>query len=131
MNRLRKFLALPFRYQRLLLSTSLLVLLIRLGLTLLPFRILRRLVDRWARPRDPATGENRLPRERLVWATVEASRHVPWTGNCLVRALAAQILLGRSGYPAELRIGVARDESTARLKAHAWLESEGAVVIGG
>jgi hypothetical protein len=38
-------------------------------------------------------------------------------------------MLARRGYPAHLRIGVAKDEG-GRLKAHAWVECEGNIVIG-
>jgi hypothetical protein len=58
-----------------------------------------------------------------------ASRFIPGGSNCLVRALAAQTLLGRFGYRSELRIGV-RKTPDAGLAAHAWLESAGTVVIG-
>jgi transglutaminase superfamily protein len=58
------------------------------------------------------------------------SRVVPRGSNCLVRALAAGIVLKRYGYPSELKIGVTRPVS-GRFEAHAWLESGGNVVIGG
>jgi hypothetical protein len=39
-------------------------------------------------------------------------------------------LLVRQGYPALLHIGAAKGEG-GQLRAHAWVESEGRVVIGG
>jgi hypothetical protein len=50
--------------------------------------------------------------------------------SCLTQALAAQYLLARSGHRSQLRVGVAQDPS-GRLLAHAWLVSDGRVVIGG
>lgn len=50
-------------------------------------------------------------------------------GTCLTNALAAQALLGRYGYPATLRIGASRQDGG--LIAHAWVERNGDVVIGG
>lgn len=49
----------------------------------------------------------------------------------LVRAalLLGVIRLGRKGYPACLRIGVSRGEG-GRLQAHAWVESQGKIVVG-
>jgi hypothetical protein len=44
--------------------------------------------------------------------------------------LAAQFLLSRRGYASRLRIGVARGPNDG-LRAHAWLESDGMVVLGG
>ncbi len=44
----------------------------------------------------------------------------PWRRTCLKRAIVLHYLLHRAGRPAELRIGVRRDERSA-LAAHAWL----------
>ena len=49
---------------------------------------------------------------------------------CLTNALAVQFLLGRRGYSTVLRIGVAKKDGSA-LEAHAWLEHEGEVLLGG
>jgi hypothetical protein len=50
--------------------------------------------------------------------------------KCLARALATQHLLAVNGYGAQLRIGVAK-ESSGKLEAHAWVEYQGNVIIGG
>ena len=44
--------------------------------------------------------------------------------------MAGQVLLGRQGEPSVVRLGVAKDDR-GLLQAHAWLESNGVVVIGG
>lgn len=44
----------------------------------------------------------------------------PWRRTCLRRALVLHYLFHRAGRPAELRIGVRRDEHND-LAAHAWL----------
>lgn len=44
----------------------------------------------------------------------------PWRRTCLKRAIVLHYLLRRAGRPAELRIGVRRDERS-NLAAHAWL----------
>ncbi len=49
----------------------------------------------------------------------------PWRHTCLRRALVLHYLVHRAGRPAELRIGVRRDEQNA-LAAHAWLVRDGA-----
>ena len=51
------------------------------------------------------------------------------SGSCLSQALATQVMLGRRGRSATLRIGVANEEGA--VKAHAWLETEGKIIIGG
>jgi hypothetical protein len=58
-----------------------------------------------------------------------AGRFVPGASNCLVRALATQTLLGRFGHRSDLRIGV-RKAGDGGIAAHAWLECDGAVVVG-
>jgi len=48
----------------------------------------------------------------------------------LAQALAIQVLLERRGYPTQLRIGFTRSKG-GQMSAHAWVECEGRVVIGG
>ena len=131
MKLLRKFLRLPTAERRLLIETALLLEAIKLSMRLLQFRTLRRLLVRVS---DAASAKPRhadqLPVERVVWAVEATSRHTPGVKTCLTQALAAQVLLARRGHPALLRIGVARREQE-QFQAHAWVESEGKVVIGG
>jgi hypothetical protein len=130
MKRLRKFLLLPAADWYLSLSAALLLGTIALGLHLLPFRTVRRLLVRQSR-RVPALPEaDPTSLARVVRATTVASRYLLGAGSCLPQALAAQILLVRRGHPACLRIGIAKDLN-GRLQAHAWVESQGMVVIGG
>ena len=80
MNRLRQFLRLPQIERRALVDATLLVVAIRLGLWLLPFRTLRRVLARLARTRSPRRLRERLASDRIVWATTVASRYVPAGG---------------------------------------------------
>ena len=75
---------------------------------------------------QPAADEQR----RTVWAVRTAARAIPAVSTCLTNALAAHVLLARRGYVSNLRIGVTRDEK-GEFTAHAWLEQEGAILIGG
>jgi hypothetical protein len=68
--------------------------------------------------------------DRIAWAVETASRHTPGLKTCLTQALAAHVLLARRGYPALLRLGVAKGERE-QFQAHAWVESEGKIMIGG
>lgn len=116
--------ALPALDRRLVREAAPLVLAVRLGLWLLPFRWLAALVER-----VPEQGGPHAPSARRVaLAVATASRYVP-SASCPTQALAAQALLRRYRHPASLRIGVARP-SGRRLAAHAWVECAGAVVIG-
>ncbi|HEX6292767.1 MAG TPA: lasso peptide biosynthesis B2 protein [Herpetosiphonaceae bacterium] len=127
MSRLRNWLALPLADRWLLLWAWLLLGAIRVGLWLLPFRTVQVLVS--AR-RFPARSDHpsRAAIERIGWAVAVASAYVP-RASCLPQALTAQALLRRQGYPAQVRIGVARADG--RLEAHAWAECAGEIVIGG
>lgn len=110
-----------------MLKTFLLVALVRSGLTLLPFRLLRKSASRLMLTGRVAPEEGISP-ERIARMVAAASRVVPHA-TCLTQALAAQILLVRRGHDAMLRIGVARDHSGA-FTAHAWIEQEGRVIVG-
>lgn len=123
MNRVRRLLRLPPPDRRLLVRTALLLTAVRLGLTLLPFRVVQRAVARAGAVRGAP-----VPVERLAWAVAVASRHVP-RATCLTRALVGQALLARHGHAARLRIGVARDDG-GRFEAHAWVEDERGPIIG-
>jgi hypothetical protein len=125
---LKKVLQLPVRERQLVVRAALLCAAIRVGLWLMRLRTLRRALDRisWSTgaPKDPG----RLDAEQISWAVAAASRFVPGS-TCLTRALAVAVLLQRRKYPAHLRIGFIRTPDR-RLRGHAWVESEGRVVIG-
>ena len=99
---------------------------IRLGLLLLEFRILLKIVNKLSTIKFP------LPNARLgqvVWGVNVATRYMPGGAKCLARALTTQILMSHSGFSPELCIGVAKGES-GELEAHAWIKYQGYVVIG-
>ncbi|SRR6266568_1331567 len=129
MTTLRKLLRLSPAELSLVVQAALLLGAIGLGLRLLPFGRLRRLLDRLSRSGDGARPLGQLPAERVAWAIERVSRVVPGTRSCLAQALAAQVLLARRGQEACVRIGVARD-TDGPLHAHAWVESEGRIVVG-
>ena len=49
-----------------------------------------------------------------------AARYTPWSSNCFAQALAAHLLLSLYRIPHALFLGVARDEPTRAVLAHAW-----------
>ncbi|BAZ43121.1 hypothetical protein NIES4102_01170 [Chondrocystis sp. NIES-4102] len=67
--------------------------------------------------------------EKLIWAVNVSSRYMPGNVKCLARALTTEVLLSCNDYAANLKIGVAK-ENTGKLEAHAWVESQGRVLIG-
>lgn len=130
MNRLRKFLLLPAAERWFLVKVALLLETIKLAMWLLPFRVLRRLADAAGKVPaglQPAEG---FSVERIARNVEMLSWHTPGEKTCLNQALAMQVLLSRRGYPALLHIGAFKNENGEFL-AHAWVECEGKVVIGG
>lgn len=128
MRRVAKFFHLPSCERRLFVKALFVVSAIRLGLWTLPFAAVRRIIAMISKPRGTAIACSLSP-EKMSWAVASASRFVPRGSNCLVRALSTELILRRFGYPAELKIGVAKTEEGG-LTAHAWLESSGRIVIG-
>ena len=127
MRRIRKFLNLSFSKQRLLIKAWILLGLIRLGLELFPFSTLRKFLNRL---RSIMGGfEKEFSEEQLVWSVAVVSRYIP-KATCLAQALTAQFLLQQAGHQACLHIGVTEADE-GRLKAHAWVESQGRILIGG
>lgn len=98
---------------------------VRLALWIVPFPKLRWAVVSLARTRSRPASSNSA--EELIWAVRAVSRYVPHA-SCLTQALVLHILLRRDGLPSRIRIGVSQDAK--HFEAHAWVESQGRVVIG-
>jgi hypothetical protein len=128
MRALRKLWRSTSRDRLLLLKSVTLVILIRVGLRALPFSILLRVLGWLKDPLTHASKTNPTSMRKIAWAVTVASRRVP-DASCLTQALATQVLLGRLGYASALRIGVAKDLQ-GQLEAHAWVESDGTIIIG-
>jgi hypothetical protein len=125
MRRLANFLALA-RSDRILFIQALVVLWgITIALSLLPFTMVLRLSN-VRRRRFPAPG---LTMERIAGSVLTVSRYVP-RSTCLTRALAARALLALKGHASLLQLGVARANRHG-IRAHAWVECDGTVVVGG
>jgi hypothetical protein len=127
MRRIPKFFNLSSGGRRLLIKTWILLGVIRLGLELLPFSTLRRLLFKLTIV-FRSLGKD-FSQEYLVWSVAVVSPYVPKT-TCLAQALTAQFLLQRAGHQARLHIGV-NYGPLGGLEAHAWVESQGRVLIGG
>jgi hypothetical protein len=127
MKRIHKFLNLSSDERRLFIKTWVLLGVIKLGLELVPFSTLRKLLFKLTSLLRNLGKD--FSEEYLVWSVAVASPYVPKT-TCLAQALAAQLLLQRAGYQARLHIGVNYGIG-GRLEAHAWVESKGRILIGG
>jgi hypothetical protein len=105
-----------------------------LGVTALMWLAVRavsvRRIVRWTEvPSGSARTMSSREEARILWAVAAVNRRLFPDRPCLTQALAARYLLSRGGVPSVLQIGVTRDGS--ELQAHAWLEREGGVIIGG
>lgn len=130
MTPLRRFLRLSASEKWFLIKAALLLEGIKLSMYLLPFKNLRRLAG-WAQKLPAGFGQtDRLSAQNIGWAVETLSRKTPGEKTCLAQALAAQVLLVRRGHPADLQIGVLKNDQGA-FQAHAWVECEGSVVVGG
>ncbi|HVA80168.1 MAG TPA: lasso peptide biosynthesis B2 protein [Candidatus Binataceae bacterium] len=128
MGRLAKLADLPPAERQLLVCGWAEVLVMRAAIWMFPYARVRRIVQRRALRRFGADRQRPAP-NRIAWAVGAASGLVPGGRNCLVRALATETMLGRYGYPGELRFGVEKD-AAGGIRAHAWLESGGRPIIG-
>lgn len=129
MKRLRKFSRLSGIERRLLLKAALLLVVVRLGLWLLPFETLRRLLVGFSEGPVRLRNTDQSSEGEVTWAVEKAGRFMPWAATCLTLALTAQVLLLRRGHGAVIHIGVAKGGAEHFL-AHAWVESGGKIVIG-
>jgi hypothetical protein len=102
---------------------------VRVALWVLPYRVVRRWMERPPAVSHGATASNEYGR-RVIWAVGAVARRLLPERPCLTQALVAQRLLRRGGIESEMHIGVTRGPSGGLL-AHAWLEREGRVLIGG
>lgn len=114
--------------RRLLISALCLVSAVRLGLWLLPVRMVGHLLG-WLVPGMPGGTPDPSVPDRVARAVTRVSRVVPGA-TCLTQALAVQVLLERHGLSTRLHIGVIHGDGQA-MRAHAWLDSQGTTVIGG
>jgi len=129
MKRLRKFLQLARTDQLLLLQTILVLGIVTLGLRILPLLTLQSRLLKLANRHTRFVPAQRSSAHRIAWAIRVASRYIP-KSTCLPRALAAQFLLIQRMYPADLQIGITRNED-GRFEAHAWVTSGSRIILGG
>ena len=97
---------------------------VRVLLWVVPYRWL----DAWLLTPRTAAPHAGVSTEAIALSVERASRFVPGA-TCLVQALSGGWLIRRAGGSSTLRFGVAKDGDA--FKAHAWLESDGRILIGG
>src|SRR5438105_3030876 len=121
MGRLHKFIQLSASRKLLLLKATLVLCGVRVGLSLLAFGTLRRLLSHVAHVGDKKSIPQKSEIDDIVWALAAAGSAFSTIGTCLSQALAGHAWLGSKGYSTDLRIGVNHD-SGGKFSAHAWLQ---------
>ena len=131
MGRLNSFFRSSRADQWLLIRVTLMVSIVWLGLRMFPFRTIRRGLERAGRGRR-ASYSPRSDSEavRISTSVDKAGRNILGKDSCFPQALLGEMLLSRNGFDPQLRIGVVK-ENAKRIKAHAWVELDGKIVIGG
>jgi len=91
---------------------------------------LRRLVRWTGQGASRAATADRPTIDRVGWAVRTAGARLFPVRPCLPQALAVRLLLSCLGVVTDLRIGVRKPEGDT-LRAHAWVEFDGEVLVGG
>ncbi|KST67763.1 lasso peptide biosynthesis B2 protein [Mastigocoleus testarum] len=126
MKQLYQLLKTGYKERKVLLMTSILIAAIRLGLLLLPFQRLLKLLDQFSQQNNTV----RLSVRKILWSVNAVSSRIPGIKcKCLARALTTQVLMKRYGHTSKLQIGVAKT-AQGNLEAHAWVEVGGVIAIG-
>lgn len=129
LERLGRAFRLPPDERAFLFQAWALFLIVELALRVLPLRRLLTLAQA-APPTRPVGAPPAVPPlSRLVRLVEIAGRYATWNPTCLRQALVLSWLLRRRGVPTSIHVGVARRDG--RLAAHAWLERDGEVILGG
>ncbi|MDQ6663590.1 MAG: lasso peptide biosynthesis B2 protein [Acidobacteriota bacterium] len=123
---LREAVRRPFRDWILFTGALFAMALIRAALTLFPFATLQTSLKRLQAVNLPLLKS--IPPEASIWAVKAASRYVPRV-TCLTQALALESILAMQGIEARMHFGAAKSVD-GRFRAHAWVESQGKIVLG-
>ncbi len=126
---MKKFSQLPWREKVVVVQAAVLLCLLRFLVAILPFGRVQRVASWLASSEASLSCKDTLSPSRIGYLVAAAANRIPGT-TCIPRAVVAHILLRRHGYNSEIRVGVTKDLEGA-LAAHAWVEAEGTVVIGG
>ena len=130
MRPLLKFLRMPGGDGRLVFRVALLLLATRVGLAVFGYKRLRGAFVHFS---SPPNVNRRSPLEdvdRVLWAVRKVGSRLLGDRRCLTEAMVTQLLLSRRRLRADIQIGVAFGVD-GKLEAHAWIEHQGRVLIGG
>jgi hypothetical protein len=125
----QRFCALNAADRRLMVESAAWLVAVRTGLMLLPFLALRRVLSSLSARVRHSPNSTHEP-ARVAWAVAHTARHLPFSTTCLIESLAAHAMLRRRGVNCDVRFGVRPPLGGPTLAAHAWIECDGAVLLG-
>jgi hypothetical protein len=126
---LRRLGSLARRDRVLILQAAILLPIVLVALRMCSYERVRAALDRMALVRAPRD-QSRVPAPRVGWAVKAAAARMGRWSSCLVEAVATAALLRRHGHASTVRFGVDPRAPRLTLKAHAWIECEGSVIVG-
>ncbi len=124
-----RFASLTFADWSLLVQAALLVWVTGMLLHFLSLKRLRWLAAAIASPFALVNRRRPVPAGRIAWAVAAAARRSIFGSTCLTKAIAGQALFSSFGYRTKLRVGGKRVDGA--FEAHAWLELNDDVLLGG
>ena len=127
---IRKFLSQDISFKLLILEATLLVLIGRVCVLLLPFKLYASSLGlvNMETPTHPIVSEKK--KIKHIENAIEAvSKHTFWSSNCLAQAICCHWMMKRRGIPYTIYLGV-KTGKTKRLMAHAWTRVGDKIVTG-
>jgi hypothetical protein len=127
-----KFRCLAWRRRSLLLEATFWLVMAKFALVLVKFPLIARYIGRLHAPgdrRDNPSKDQMVARE-ISWAIDRSARLLPVRLVCLPRALAAWQMLHMRGISSRVHCGASRDQKSATLITHAWVDVCGVGVTG-
>lgn len=125
-----KFIKLPWRKKCFIIEAFFLMGLARMAILIFPFRYIASIIgNQMAESSYEVNDKSHLAAHEIGYIVQRLSSWTPWESKCLVKALAAQIMLKNRHIPTTLYLGIAKD-GTEKLLAHAWLRCGEIIVTG-
>ncbi len=127
-ERLRRFNALERPAQTLFLRAAVLLPLVSFSLRWRGFRATQAALQRFLSNAMPEQDSGSAQARAALTARMvnSADRHGFYYSSCLAKSLTLWWLLERQGITSHLRVGIRKENE--KLKAHAWIERDGAVL---
>ena len=130
MGAIQGFFRLPFYKRRLIIEAAVMISFTNFGLHLTSFQKLQSFFQQLFRLNKVRYQKTHPNKSDIAWAIETTGQKLFKDDTCLVIALAGQSLLKLYGIPAKLQLGCLKGDKKT-IFAHAWVESDGEVIIGG